>query len=86
MGEAFIATILIAILFLAWLRSLANKTNMNELEHNNSRTKKNRKVIEADKEKLKQSEKQAQETAREKKRQEDVELISIILPTIRNDK
>jgi len=80
MGEAFIATILIAILFLAWLRSLANKTNMNELEHNNSRTKKNRKVIEADKEKL------AQETAREKKRQEDVELISIILPTIRNDK
>ena len=59
---------------------------MNELEHNNSRTKKNRKVIEADKEKLKQSEKQAQETAREKKRQEDVELISIILPTIRNDK
>jgi len=85
-GEAFIATVLIAIILLAWLRSLTNKTDMNELDGSSPKTKKNKKIIEADKAKLKQLEKQAQEIAREKKRQEDVELISVILPTIKNDK
>lgn len=86
MSEAFIATILIAILLSAWLRSFADKADMNELDDSSSKTKKNRNIIEADKEKLKQLKKQAQETAREKKRQEDIELISVILPTIKNDK
>lgn len=84
--EAFFGITLSIIALSAWWRSENKKPDPRELHRNTVKARWDRKRIKA--ERLKQEAKQARKDAKEieKQKQADVELISVIIPTINNDK
>ena len=84
--EAFFAITLSIFVISKFLKSETKKPDDYELRRNTVKARWDRKRIKA--EKLKQEAKMAEKTRREfeKQKQEDAELISVILPTINNDK
>ena len=83
--DAFFGITLSAIVLYLWRRSETRKPDPRELRRNTVKARWDRKRIKA--EKLKQEARQARKAAREmeKQKQADVELISVIIPTINND-
>lgn len=82
--DAFFGITLSVIVLFMWRRSKTAKPDPHELRRNTVKARWDRKRIKA--EKLKQEAALAQKTAREKQKQEDLELISVIVPTINNDR
>ena len=84
--EAFFAITLSIFLISKFGRSKTKRTNAQELNRNTVKARWDRKRIKA--EKIKQEEKSARKADKEleRQKQKDVELISVILPTINNDK
>ena len=83
--DAFFGITLSAIVLYLWWRSETRKPDPRELRRNTVKARWDRKRIKA--EKLKREVKLARKAAREleKRKQEDIELISVIIPTINND-
>lgn len=83
--DAFFGITLSAIVLYLWWRSETRKPDPRELRRNTVKARWDRKRIKA--EKLKREVKIARKAAREleKRKQEDIELISVIIPTINND-
>ena len=83
--DAFFGKTLSAIVQYLWRRSETRKPDPRELRRNTVKARWDRKRIKA--EKLEQEARQARKAAREmeKQKQADVELISVIIPTINND-
>jgi len=84
--DAFFSIVLSAIVLRMFFKSNNKESDPHELRRNTVKARWDRKRIKA--EKLKQEEKLARKTLRdiEKQKQKDAELISVILPTINNDK
>ncbi len=82
--DAFFGITLSIIVLLMWWRSQTRKPDPRELRRNTVKARWDRKRIKA--EKLKQEAKLARKAARERRKQEYVELISVIIPIINNDK
>lgn len=82
--EAFFAITLSIIILSKWGRSETRRTDASELSRNTVKARWDRKRIKA--EKLKQEAKLVRKAATEKRQQEDIELISVIIPTINHDK
>ena len=84
--DAFFGITLSVIVLYIWCRSETKKPNPRELRRNTVKARWDRKRIKA--ERLKQEAKQARKHAKEteKLKQADVELISVVIPTINNDK
>ena len=83
--DAFFGITLSAIVLYLWWRSETRKPDPRELRRNTVKARWDRKRIKA--EKLKREVKLARKAAREleKRKQEDIELISVTIPTINND-
>jgi len=84
--EAIWAIVLSSIILVKWLKSETKEIDKKELRRNTVKARWDRKRIKA--EKLKQEAKSARKAHKEpeKQKQKDAELISVILPTINNDK
>lgn len=82
MDAFFGITLSIIVLFMFW-RSETRKPDPRELRRNTVKARWDRKRIKA--EKLKQEAKLARKAAKERQKQQDAELITVILPTISND-
>lgn len=82
--DAFFGITLSIIVLFMWWRSQTRKPDPRELRRNTVKARWDRKRIKA--EKLKQEAALARKTAREKQKQKDTELITVILPTINHDK
>ena len=84
--DAFFGITLSAIVLYLWWRSETRKPDPRELRRNTVKARWDRKRIKA--EKLKQDTKLARKAAKEmeERKQKDTELITVILPTINNDK
>jgi hypothetical protein len=81
--EAFWAILLSAIIISKWLKSESKEIDKKELRRNTVKSRWDRKRIKA--EKIKQEEKIARKIEKDKRKQKDTEIITVILPTIRND-
>ncbi len=84
--DAFFGITLSAIVLYVWWHSETKKPNLHELRRNTVKARWDREKIKA--ERLKQEARQARKAARglEKRKQADTELISVIIPTIHNDR
>ena len=82
--DAFFGITLSVILLYIWWRSETKKIDPKELRRNTVKARWDRKRIKA--ERLRQEQKMARKAARENRKQRDTELISVIIPTINNDK
>jgi hypothetical protein len=81
--EAFFAITLSVIVLYKWSQSGKRKIDPRELRRNTVKARWDRKRIKA--ENLKQEAKLARKASRESQKQEDAELITVILPTINHD-
>lgn len=82
--DAFFAITLSIIVLYFWRRSETREIDPRELRRNTVKARWDRKRVKA--EKFKQEAKLARKASNERQKQEDVELISVILPTIDKDK
>jgi len=82
--DAFFGIALSVIVLYMFWRSETRKPNPHELRRNTVKARQDRKRIKT--EKLKQEAKLARKTTIERQKQQDAELITVILPTIGNDK
>lgn len=82
--DAFFGITLSVIVLYIWWRSETKKIDPKELRRNTVKARWDRKRIKA--ERLRQEQKMARKAARENRKQRDTELISVIIPTINNDK
>lgn len=82
MEAFFCITLSIIVLYMFW-RSQTAKPDPRELRRNTVKARWDRKRIKA--EKLKQEAAAARKADKERRKQKDVELITVILPTINND-
>ena len=82
--DAFFGIALSVIVLYMFWRSETRKPNPHELRRNTVKARQDRKRIKT--EKLKQEAKLARKTTIERRKQQDTELITVILPTIGNDK
>lgn len=79
----FAITLSIIVLFM-WWRSKTRKIDPRELRRNTVKARWDRKRVKA--EKFKQEAELARKASKERQKQDDDELISVILPTIDHDK
>jgi hypothetical protein len=82
--DAFFAITLSIIVLRMWWKSVTRKPNPRELQRNTVKSRWDRKRIKA--EKLKQEAKLARKIDKEKSKQNDTEVITVILPTINHDR
>jgi len=82
--EAFFAITLSIIILYMWWRSETREIDPRELRRNTVKARWDRKRIKA--EKLKHQGTLTQEVAKERQKQQDAELVSVIIPTINHDK
>lgn len=82
--EAFWAITLSIFVISKWIKSETKVIDKKELNRNTVKSKWDRKRIKA--EKLKQEEKIARKMERERHKQKDTEIITVILPTINHDR
>lgn len=82
--DAFFGIILSAIILYLWGRSQTKEPQPSEIRRNTVKARWDRKRIKA--EKLKREARLTREQALEVQKQEDAELISVILPTINHDR